>query len=298
MQQSLWALAAAASFSLMAVIVKLSSGEFDPLELVFYRSLFGIASIVSFVKAEKLTLRTKYLKHHFIRSFLGVLSVAIWFFTLREMTFGTNMTLIYTTPIFMAANFVLLAFMHREKAPWVMAISIITGFIGITMMLKPEFHEKDFVPGLLCLLVSFIDLLVYWQMKRMGRLGEPSWRIVFYFCVLGALFAFAGQYVFADGFYMPSSRGFACIVGIGILATLGQLCTTRAYAYGNLLLSSCLGFSAIPFSAVFGWLIFDDAISANSVAAMLIILTSGMTAAVYTKKMEARISAQPSGKGS
>ena len=42
MLSSLWSLAAAASFSLMAAIVKLSSGEFGSLELVFYRSVFGM----------------------------------------------------------------------------------------------------------------------------------------------------------------------------------------------------------------------------------------------------------------
>ena len=38
---------------------------------------------------------------------------------------------------------------------------------------------------------------------------------------------------------------------------------TRAYAYGNLLLSSCLGFSAIPFSAIFGYLVSDDPIHSD-----------------------------------
>lgn len=286
MKQSFWALAAALSFSLMAALVKLSSGEFGSLELVFYRSVFGMASIAAFVLRGGFTLRTPYLKHHLLRSFLGVASVGLWFFTLRGMAFGTNMTLIYTTPLFMAANFVILAKLRHQKAPWGVVLAIIAGFAGITMILRPEFHEKDFIPGLICLGVAVIDLAVFWQMKLMGRLGEPSWRIVFYFSVLGAVFAGLGQCLFAEGFHIPTAHGAACLLGIGAFATIGQLCSTRSYAYGNMLLSSCLGFSAIPFSVLIGALVFGDAVTSGSLVAMSLVLASGMTASIYTKKAE------------
>lgn len=58
MKQSLWALAAAACFSLMAVFVKLCSGYFGSLELVFYRSLIGVVSILLFVRSQGLSLKT------------------------------------------------------------------------------------------------------------------------------------------------------------------------------------------------------------------------------------------------
>lgn len=47
--QSLWALAAAALFSLMATFIKMSAGHFGTFELVFYRSLFGVLFIASYV---------------------------------------------------------------------------------------------------------------------------------------------------------------------------------------------------------------------------------------------------------
>ena len=286
MLSSLWSLAAAASFSLMAAIVKLSSGEFGSLELVFYRSVFGMVLMMFLAASQHGSMRTEHFRDHMIRSGLGVLSVALWFFTLRDMTFSTNMTLIYTTPLFMAANFIVLAKMKHERAPWAMVASILVGFIGITLILRPEFHEKDFIPGLVCLFISAIDLLVYWQMEKMGKLGEPSWRIVFYFSLLGAIFSFIGQWVFSDGFHFPSPHGAFCILGIGVFATLGQIFMTRAYAYGNLLLSSCLGFSAIPFSAIFGYFIFDDPITVMSLIAMSLVLASGVAASVTTKRME------------
>ena len=121
----------------------------------------------------------------------------------------------------------------------------------------------------------------------MGRLNEPSWRIVFYFSVLGIAFALVGI-ALTGGFHALDLRAAAGVLAMGFFATVGQICTTKSYAYGNLLLSSCLGFSAIPFSAVTGVLLFGDALQASSMLGMTLIVISGMAASVSTKREQAR----------
>lgn len=286
MMQSLWALAAAALFSVMGACVKFCTDGMGSFELVFYRSIFGVIFIAFFVLSKGQTLKTQYFGHHMIRSFLGVASVALWFYALSKMQFGTCMTLIYTTPLFMALNFIVLAKIRGDKAPWLMSFAILAGFAGIVAMLKPGVDNNALIPALICLAVAVIDLVTYWQMKRMGELNEPSWRIVFYFCVLGIVFSAVGT-LLTGGFHMPDTRGVFGLLGMALCATLGQICTTKSYAYGNMLLSSCLGFSAIPFSALIGVLLFNDTLDMVSLIGMTLILSAGMTAAVTTKKMEA-----------
>lgn len=291
MKQSLWALGAAALFSLMAVFVKLCSGHFGSLELVFYRSLIGVVSILIFVNSRGLSLKTEHLGGHIVRSVLGTCTVALWFFTIGQMPLGTNMTLIYTTPLFMAVNFIILAAMRHEKAPWGIIVAIIFGFIGVTTVLQPSFEAGYLVPALICLGVAFIDLIVYWQIKQLGELKEPSWRIVFYFTTFGTIFGLLGSFVIEDGMHMPTLESGAYLVGMGICATLAQICTTRSYAYGNMLLSSCLGFSAIPFSACMSFIFFAEHISWNGLIGMIMIVIAGIFATIYTKKTEAQAKA-------
>lgn len=291
MKQSLWALGAAALFSLMAVFVKLCSGHFGSLELVFYRSLIGVVSILIFVNSRGLSLKTEHLGGHIVRSVLGTCTVALWFFTISQMPLGTNMTLIYTTPLFMAVNFIILAAMRHEKAPWGIIVAIIFGFIGVTTVLQPSFEAGYLVPALICLGVAFIDLIVYWQIKQLGELKEPSWRIVFYFTTFGTVFGLLGSFVIEDGMHMPTLESGAYLVGMGICATLAQICTTRSYAYGNMLLSSCLGFSAIPFSACMSFIFFAEYISWNGLIGMIMIVIAGIFATIYTKKTEAQAKA-------
>ena len=288
MLSSLWSLAAAASFSLMAAIVKLSSGEFGSLELVFYRSVFGMVLMIFLAASQHGSMRTEHFREHMIRSGLGVLSVALWFFTLRDMTFSTNMTLIYTTPLFMAANFIVLAKMKHERAPWAMVASILVGFIGITLILRPEFHEKDFIPGLVCLFISAIDLLVYWQMQKMGKLGEPSWRIVFYYTSFGTLWGFIGHLIAHGSFSAINMQSLLPLTGMGISATIAQLCMTQAYGVKNILVTSVLQYSAIIFATIFGYFFFGDRISLDAGVGIAIIIAAGIVATLFIKKNQAK----------
>lgn len=275
----------------MGAFVKFCTEDMGAFELVFYRSLFGVLFIAFVVTSSGGTLKTKYFRHHVVRSVLGVTSVALWFYALMQMHFGTCMTLIYTTPLFMALNSIILAKCRGEHAPWAVVLAIVTGFAGICLVMKPGLGTDEFIPALICLVVALIDLAAYWQMKQMGRLHEPSYRIVFYFSVLGMLFA-AGGTLATGGFHMPDLAGWGGILGMGLFATLGQICTTRSYAYGNMLLSSCLGFSAVPFSVIVGVTLFEESVDPMALIGMGLILFAGMGAAVATKRMEARQQAQ------
>ncbi len=291
LRQSLWSVAAALFFSLMAAFVKLSTGELGTLEMVFYRSLIGVVTIWLFVRRNHLSLRTPHVMGHVRRSVLGTVSIALWFYTLGELPFGTNMTLIYTTSLFMAANFIALAVMRHERAPWGLVLSILVGFSGIAIVLQPSFSSGELVPALICLFVSFLDLIIYWEMKQLGRLEEPSWRIVFYFTLSGTLFGLVGALLFEGGMHMPTWNSLLAILGMGACATLGQICTTRSYAYGNMLLSSCLGFSAIPFSAVISMILFGESVTVTTLAGMSLIIAAGVAATITTKRSEARAKA-------
>ena len=71
-----------------------------------------------------------------------------------------------------------------------------------------------------------------------------------------------------------------------LLATAGMLASTRAWIGGNMLLVSCLGFSAIPFSELIGVFFFKNIPDMLSLIGMTIVAAAGMIATVYTKKAE------------
>lgn len=286
MKQSLWALAAAALFSVMAAFVKLCSDVHGPIEMVFYRSLFGVLVISLFVFRNRatLTLKTPHIAGHIKRSVLGTLSIMLWFFTLGKMHFGTNMTLIYTTPLFMAANFVILALMRHKPAPWALVLATIAGFTGVTIVLQPSFNEGELIPALICLGVSLLDLVIYWQMKELGDMKEPSWRIVFYFTLFGTVWGLCRHLLLAGGMTPVTWDNAPALLGMAVTATGAQLAMTRSWGSANTLLTAVFQYSAIVFAAGFGLSFFDEPVGLMSAAGIAVILVSGVWAAVIAKK--------------
>lgn len=287
--QSIWALVAALCFSLMAACVKYCNDIFSPLELVFYRSFFTSVFVYFSVRLRGETVKTDYPLLHLRRDILGFASVVIWFFTLGMLPLGTNITLTYSTPLFLALNFILIAMIRRESPQWPLIGSILLGFIGIIIVMRPSFMSGDALPAFLCLLVAFIDLFGYWQVRFLGRVKEPSWRIVFYYSLFCAFGAFIGVLLFEDGFHLPNLRAGTAALLMCLFATAGMLTSTRAWVGGNMLLVACLGFSAIPFSEIIGVLFFGNRPDALTLLGMTVVAIAGMAATVYTKKAERKL---------
>lgn len=295
-RQSLWSVASAACFSIMAAFVKFVSDQYGPVELIFYRSLFGVLFILFLLRKSEVSLKTTRLWDHIVRSSLGILSIALWFYALPRMDFGACMTLTYTTPIFLAAWFIGAALLRHEPAPWKVSGAILAGFAGIVAVVQPSFAADEAFPAMVCILLSIIDMAVYGQMKKLGNLGEPSIRIVFYFTVIGTISGLIGTYLFEGGLHFPTMKNALGLLGVGLMATLGQIAVTKAFAQGNVLLSSCLGFMAIPFSAVIGFVLFADRFSVAAIIGMALITVSGLAATIFTKGEEQQRKARAAAK--
>ena len=76
----------------------------------------------------------------------------------------------------------------------------------------------------------------------------------------------------------------AWLVPIGILASGGQWCLTRAYNRGPTLLVANLQYSGIIFAAFYSLVLFGDHIPLIGWAGMAIIVTSGLAATVLRSR--------------
>ena len=282
--QSLWMLAASFLFAVMAACTKAGASEFGTFELVFYRSLFGVICIAFWVWKTGRSLHTPLLGAHLLRSFLGTFAITVWFFVIGLLPLGTAMTLNYTSPLYMAAFITIGALRRRESIRPGLLASIASGFIGLTLVLRPEFREGDALPCLIGLSAGFLAALAYVQVKQLTRMNEPEWRIVFYFSLVGTIAALVGHFAYEGQLTPITSTNIWALLGIAVSGVLAQLSLTRAWGGGNLLLTSSLQFSAIVFAAIIGFFVFDEPISVFSGLGIALIVGSGLTATLETKR--------------
>jgi len=290
MLQSLWMLVASFFFACMTALVKYTSGlgEAGTFEIVFYRSLIGLMFIGTLAAVKGYSLRTKHLSGHLKRSILGTLAFTMWFASMGHLPLGTGTTLNYTAPIFIAITTIVVALRKKEPPPWMLGLAILAGFIGICLILRPSVNGEQLPWAMLGLTAGALGPIIFFQIKQLGRLHEPSFRIVFYFSLVGTIWGLAGTFVVEHGLGLHSMQTMLGLLGVGSVAILAQLSMTRAYAYGNMMLSACLQFATIPLSEILSAVIFHETLPPIALTGMGLILISGCSATVITKRMEQR----------
>jgi hypothetical protein len=287
--QALWMLLGAAFFATMGVCVKFASAYFTSAELVFYRGLVGIFFLGVLAKQRGISLRTRYPGMHVWRSAVGVLSLGSWFYAIAHLPLATAMTLNYMSGVWVAAFLVggnLLNWNPQEgESAWSqgpLAITVLSGFAGVVMMLRPTIEQNQIFAGLIGLMSGFVAAFAFMQVMALSRVGEPETRTVFYFAI-GTAVAGGGVMLF-DGVTPWDWYHAIWLLPVGVLASLGQLCLTRAYSQGATLVVANLQYSGIVFAAFYSLLLFGDDIPFIGWAGMALIVASGMAATLLRSR--------------
>ena len=281
--QALWMLVASFLFALMGVCVKFASAHYSASELVLYRGLVSVVFVGVWARAAGVGFATKVPGMHVWRSIIGVVSLGGWFYAIAHLPLATAMTLNYMSSVWVAAFLIGGSLLYgKGSIPSALLGTVLLGFAGVVMVLRPAFDQNQLWAGLIGLLSGMTAALAYLQVTAMARLREPEIRMVFYFAVASAVFG--GLAVAIDGHTPWSWQHAVWLVPIGVLASLGQLCMTRAYASGATLVVANLQYSGIVFGALASVLIFNDQLPPLAWAGMVVIVASGMAATVLRSR--------------
>jgi S-adenosylmethionine uptake transporter len=278
--QALWMVLAAFWFSLMAVGIKFASVSFGTFELVFYRGIVSVVFMGIVVRARGASLRTPVPMMHVWRSTVGVLALTSWFYAIAHLPLATAMTLNYMSGVWVAAFIVggsLLYGDSRKQGP--LLATVLLGFAGVVMTLRPTMAQDQLFAGLVGLLSGLGAALAYIQVTALGKIGEPEERTVLYFSIGTALVGALGM-AFTQITPWSSVRWQEAIwvIPIGILASMGQWCMTRAYRQGATLVVASMQYTGIVFASFFSLLLFGDHIAPIGWAGIAVIVASGLLA--------------------
>jgi S-adenosylmethionine uptake transporter len=281
--QALWMVAASFIFALMGVCVKFASAHYSATELVCYRGIVSMAFVWVWARSTGVSLRTSLPGMHAWRSVIGVVSLGGWFYAIAHLPLATAMTLNYMSSVWVAAFVVGGAMLYssgQRQGP--LLVTVLAGFAGVVMVLRPAFDQNQQWPGLVGLLSGMTAALAYLQVTALSRAGEPEARMVFYFAVASALFGALG--IAVTGASSWNWQHAVWIVPIGVLASLGQLCMTRAYASGATLTVASLQYSGIVFGALASLVVSNDQLPPMAWAGMGVIIASGMAATALRQR--------------
>lgn len=269
--RSLWMLVSGFLFACMGVLVKLSAVYFSSIELVFYRSMIGFLIICVIVSVRHLPLSTLYWKNHCWRGLSGLGSVLMFFYCITQLPLATAVTFNYTSPLFLT---LLTTMILKDHFQWLLAVAVVLGFAGVVLLLRPSLQEDQWSGGLIGLASGFFAAIAYLNIRHLGNLGEPDWRVVFYFTLISTIIT--SIWMLFNTFHPITPVNFLLLLGIGITATLAQLALTRAYRTGKILVVGSLAYSTVVFASLWGILIWGELLSLTSWLGIGLIVAGGL----------------------
>ena len=269
----IWMLIATFFFALMGTFVKLGGENFNPTELVFYRSLISLFIIMGIMRINKVSYSSNYLKLHMTRSSIGFVSLLFFFYAINHLPLSTAISLNYTSPLFLGLLMPLI--LNRKIKTWLFLIVLI-GFIGVFFILKPTFENQNYFAGLIGLISGLGAAIAYLYVTRLGQLKEPDLRTIFYFTLISTICS--AIMMFFGEIHKINYKYILILLGLGISATIAQIAITKAYRVGNTLGNAGLSYLTIIFSTIIGVIWLDEFIDKQTAFGIILIIISGIFA--------------------
>ena len=271
-----WMLVAAIGFSSMAMMIRTASFYFHPLEVGFFRSLFGGLLMLPWVfRAGGQALRTRRVGAHFARSAVSVAALFGYFTALAYIPLAEAAALTFTAPLFATVG---AALFLGEKVGLRRAAAVVIGFGGTLLILRPGSSTLS-GPALLVLMSSAFVAGEMLLTKALASTDRAE-TILFYMGVMVTPMALGPALFF---WTTPTLPGLAACLGVALAATLGHLGLARAFALADATAVMPLEFSKLIFAALLGYLAFSEVPSVWLWAGGAVILS----AAVYNARHEA-----------
>ena len=202
-----------------------------------------------------------------LRSVLGVGGVGCYFWAIDHLLLADAAMLNKLSPFFV---FLLAGAALKERQRRSTFVALLLAFAGALCVIKPRF-DLDMVPALVGLASAFFAGAAY-TVLRFLRDREPPETIVFVFSAVTLMMTAP---VVAVGFSTPTGSDVWWLLGIGVAAAGGQFALTSAYHHAPATEVSLYSYAVIVFSAVLGFVLFDEVPDALSAVGGLLILAGG-----------------------
>jgi drug/metabolite transporter (DMT)-like permease len=207
-----------------------------------------------------------------LRSIAGSISLLSTFYALPRLPIAEVYTLTNMFPIWVA----LISWrLMRQAPPWHLWLGIASAIAGVVLIQQDPSHGDVWNSAVLVALGASVWTAV--AMLGLNRLqGIDPRAIVVHFSAVSLLFALGCWLLVSDdrplAGALPGVDVLWRLLAIGLTATVGQLCLTRAFVKGSAPKVSVVGLSQVVFAAFLGWTVLHQSVRLLAVAGMVLVI--------------------------
>jgi drug/metabolite transporter (DMT)-like permease len=280
-------LLASLSFAAMGGFAKVVSQVLPPVEVTFFRNIFGVVLVG--LAIYKVPLKQTGGKPFLLlfRGSMGFAALLAYFYIMAHIPLGEAVTYNKTSPIFVA----IFAYLFlNEKLHKSALLAIIIGFVGIVLVAQPQggtFDKYDILGifsgiGAALAYTSIRELRKYYDTRAIvmsfmgvGTVAPLILMLVTPYVTVSEDF----DWMFAE-FIMPQGVQWGYVTAVGIFATISQLLMTKAYELTKAGIVGTISYSNIVFAVVIGVMLGDPIPDIWTVLGIILVILSGLIVAL------------------
>ncbi|WGW02666.1 DMT family transporter [Tropicibacter oceani] len=256
LRASLWMIGTIVSFTFMAIAGRAVSLDLDTFEIMLYRSLIGIAIVltVSSLAGTRRQIGVRKMGWHFLRNIFHFSGQNLWFYSITVIPLAQVFALEFTLPLWVMLMSPLIL---GERLTPSRALAAVAGFIGILIVTRPS--PDTFHIGLVTAALAAIGFAGSAVFTRRLTRTEPITQILFWLTALQACFGLlcAGY----DGdIALPSAENWPWVIVISCAGLVAHFCLTTALSLAPATVVMPIDFARLPVIAVVGMAVYQEAL--------------------------------------
>ncbi len=259
--------------ALNGAVAKVLSETMDPVEMVFYRNILGVAIVLYSLQKVPVVINTSKLHLLILRGVFGAIAMVLFFYTIATIPLGEAIVLNKTSPFFVT---ILAFYLMKESINTHTIFALIIGFLGIVLIMKP-FGMVISTEHILGVLGGFFAAAAYATIKKIKDIYDAR-VIMLSFMGIGViipllLYIFTPYVVFqihTDPFI------WILIVFMALISTASQWFLTRAYSLSRASIIGVVSYTNIPFAIGFGVVLGDSLPDLYTFAGITLIVIGGI----------------------
>ena len=279
-----------AIFALQDVILKWLAGDYPLSQVMLTRSVTAVPIMLVFVHLDGglRTLFTPGTKAMIARGLIMFVAYFAYYIALPALPLATTVALYFSAPLFITILSVVLLKEHVGPRRW---IALALGFFGVALMLQPEGTGFEWA-ALLVLLSGFAYALSMIAARVLGG-KETGAALAFWGNAVFLLLSLAisatlgsGAYEGASdhpsvtfllrGWVTPTAFDLSLMMATGVVAAMGLTLLTQAYRIAEASVVTPFEYTAMVWSVIYGWIIWQDWPRVIDWIGIAIIIGSGL----------------------
>jgi drug/metabolite transporter (DMT)-like permease len=214
-------------------------------------------------------LKTSQLPLHVARALAGLLSQVLFFWAVKEMVLIDAVLLVNAAPLFIPLVALL---WNRSPITPAVGISLLVGFIGVVLIIKPGADVLTNPSALIALLAALFSAIALVSVNKLSGHNHPDTILFYYFFIASLATAPFAIAVWSE----PTTQEWGYLVGVGAFMAVAQLLIILAYQHATASQIAPFNYSVVIFSGLIGWLVWHNTLDWISGVGILMVCAGGI----------------------